>query len=98
MDGDVVGSPVVGEVVGPIVGSDVVGETDGDVVGSELAGDVVGSVVPVSADVQRLPRCTAATSFVPSALEATEIQSLVPPAVVTSDQVAPESVDVQRLP
>ena len=47
-------------------------------------GAAVGVAVPESADVQRLPPYTAATSFVPSALEATERQALGPPAVVTS--------------
>ena len=52
----------------------------------------------VEAPSQILPFKTAATSFMPSCEEATEVQALVEPTLVSSVQVPPPLPEVQILP
>ena len=59
-------------------------------------GALLTQVSPESLEVHK-PRSDAATSLVPSLLDAIEVQGDVPAAVL-SIQFAPESVDVQMLP
>ena len=53
---------------------------------------------PESVEVHKLPTLSAATSFVPSAEEATDLHFCVLPIEVSSVQEPPESVEIHKLP